>query len=147
MRYIMILAFKEVFMPKKYIVIVVTVIVLFSIVFMVKQNQDRYSQEMSYEILNYEEVPKFVKDKINDGLKLKPSRSDSTIKTGDGYYIVLIPPENEAVEVKSVEKESFNGIIYRYRYVDKNNDNLLDNMKIIKISNFHGSITGSFTSD
>ena len=134
-------------MTKRYIGIVIAVIVLVSIWFMIKESQDRYFPEMSYDILNYEEVPEFVKDEINN--ELLPRKSNATIEIGDGSYIVLIPPENESVEILSVEKNinSFNGVIYRYRYTDKVSDNVMDNIKIIKVSNFDGSITGSFTSN
>ncbi|OPJ56459.1 hypothetical protein [Alkalithermobacter paradoxus] len=133
-------------MQRKYIVFAVSMMVLVSIVFITRQGQDRYYPEMSYDILNYEEAPQFLKDIINDQLIL--DRGDSTIKMGDGTYIILIPPKNHSVEVLSVEKNinSFNGIIYRYRYTDKVSDNILDNIKIIKVSNFSGSVTGSFTS-
>ncbi|KPU27829.1 hypothetical protein TR13x_00230 [Caloranaerobacter sp. TR13] len=128
-------------MAKKYTVIIIIILFISSIVLMGRNNKDKYYPEMSYEILSCEKVPEFIKDRIDENIEPNSSR----FILGDGEsYIVLIPPENKSVEVLTVEKNEnvVNGIVYRYRYVDKVSDNILDNIKIIKVSNFNGSFTG-----
>lgn len=133
-------------MSKKYTIIIIVILFISSIALMGRNNKDRYYPEMSYEILYYEEVPEFIKDRIKENIEPYSSR----FILGDGEsYIVIIPPENKSVEVLTVEKNEnvVNGIIYKYRYVDKVSNNILDNIKIIKVSNFNGSFTGALVNN
>ena len=133
-------------MSKKYIVVTIVILVIFSLVLINRNNKDRYYKEMSYEILNYEEAPDIIKSKIDE--RLTPN-SNRVIHGSGESFIVLSPASDKSVEVLSVGKDEnvVNGVIYKYKYVDKVSDNILDNIKIIKVINFNGTFTGSFISN
>jgi len=101
-------------------------------------------KEITYDILSYEEAPEFVRDSIEKEL----GASTMKIYGSDGYYIVLVPPEDKAVNVFFVgeDKSYGHGVVYKYTYVDKVSDDILHNIKIIKVSNYGGNLVGIFVS-
>ncbi|WP_432664512.1 hypothetical protein R9X47_28785 [Wukongibacter baidiensis] len=135
-------------MQKKYLTILVFIIGLLAIVFTTRGDNDKYFPEVSYEILSYKEVPQSIKDTIDDRIQPNSNSIISILGSGESY-IILTPPVNKSVEILSVEKNKnvVNDVIYRYKHVDKVSDNILDNIMIIKVSNFNGSFTSSRIND
>lgn len=131
-------------MKKKFKVIMIIAIIIFAIVFITKYTNDRYDKEITHEILSYEEVPEYVKDRIESAIGASTMR----IEGSDGTYIVITPPEDKSVEVLSVGKDKTYtyGVVYRYKYINEVSDDKLDNIKIIKIYNYDGSFVGVFVS-
>jgi hypothetical protein len=125
------------------LLVLVFVITIITFGFTSKLMQNRYYPEMTYSMLTYEEAPEFIKSQIRE-MKLE----NSTIHVNGGgsgeNYVVIIPAVNQSVEVLSVEKDvnAFNGIMYKYRYVDTANTDIIENIRIIKINNFGGRISG-----
>jgi len=103
-----------------------------------------YYKEITYDMLSYEDAPEFVRDTIEAEI----GASTMNIKGSDGTYIVITPPEEKAVNVLFVGKDKnySYGVVYKYTYIDKVSNEILDNIKIIKVNNYDGSFVGIFVS-
>ena len=102
------------------------------------------SKEITFEILSYEEVPEFVKDKLNETGMTEAStlRIDGT----EGPYLVIVPPEDESVEILYVGKDETMGygFMYKYTYIKEASMDVFDNIRIIKINHYNGGVRGVF---
>lgn len=126
-------------MKQKHIVIA---IIAFTAIFLVGCNAGM-SKETVNRVLSYEEVPDFVKNSIKEvGIV---ENNNMHINGNEEHYIVLTPPEGKSVEILYVgEDENMGyGLIYKYAYTDKISDKLLDNIKIIHIKYYNGTIRGT----
>lgn len=133
-------------MKKKMFTATSVLIVLLMIMLMIKLTNDRYYNEVSFDVLSYEASPQFVKDEIQGNIS---SNSSVTIKGSDGLYIVVIPPEDKSVEVFFVgeDEDTGLGIAYKYTYTDKIDEDIFSNIKIIKINHYDGVVNGIFVSN
>jgi len=128
-------------MQKKYLVLILLAVAIIGGILLT--NKTYFNNEMSYEIISYEDTPDYVKELID----IEKETSSWNVEASDGQYVVLTPPKGKSVEVSYVgEDENFGyGVVYKYYYVDEASDDLKDNIKIIKINHYNGSVRGTKT--
>lgn len=130
------------YVKNKYLAI--TVIVMFSTIILIFTGCDiGMAKEMTFEVLSYEEAPDFVKNRIGEAEIIEESNK-MYINLDEVHYIIIVPPEDKEVNVLYVgEDESIgHGLMYKYSYIDRGSEDILNNIKVIEINNHSGGIRG-----
>ncbi|MBF4691948.1 hypothetical protein [Fusibacter ferrireducens] len=139
-------------MNKKVIVMTIACIAIIFLFYSSIQVILQGSPEITYEVLKYEELPEEVLARL-DLLDFDPFENDAAnltfkIRTGKDTYIFLKPPKGFTVKVLEVRIDEiwFNTLEYKYTNYGEEGIDSKSAMRIIKINNYLGGITGIFSS-
>jgi len=139
-------------MSKKKFVMIIFVVILVYLVFVSIQTIRQGSPEITYEILKFEELPEDILIRL-DTLNFNPfedngANSTFSIRTSKDTYIFLKAPKGSTVNVLEVRVDEIwlNTLEYKYTTYGEDGVDIKKAMRIIKINNYLGGVTGIYTS-
>ncbi|SMP64285.1 hypothetical protein [Anoxynatronum buryatiense] len=113
-------------------------------------------EDITYELLTYEEAPIYLQERI-DAILLKVENGEMSgsiifqMEASDGKFAVIVPPKDSVTEVQYVgEDETIGwGMMFRYTHLREEDGeavSLRDKVTVIKINHYQGALRGVFVS-
>ena len=140
---------------KKYLTFLMITLTMF-MVFMTACTKETAYEDITHELLTYNETPIYLQERIDATLlRVESGEMSGSITfqmdANDGKFAVIVPPEDSVTEVQYVGKDETMGwwMMFRYTHLREEDGeaiSLRDKVTVIKINHYQGALRGVFVS-